>query len=546
MAETEVPGDSADSYQRDLLDQVRDLHTRALTVLEEFHAFCDYLRQNGRLDDVEMRIFRKGLEAEVETLAMAMTGKFRAGHGQRDLKNITGDIRRLIRSSNLTHYELWWSVAKQSQGLRALGRRVALPSQPASKGHKRSQQPGNEVQVDVMDNEGQQWIKISSSTQRRLILEMAKEGWEHYGDDSDEIEDVAEQKPPKATKIELLRHAEALQQAALNTRALYKHPKVRFILPRLHEGEQTDIDALLADMRRIGVTVECGFEVQHRGSERLADTFHRMCPQVFRPSPGRVLNLDCSILIALVSDQCHQSPSTLPSRPLNESRSYHAAILQQMGQEEHQPLLPTELYPLFADRALTCTSEAATRMRAIVDKMGTESERLRANIILGSHNHVSSSAQSIVALQALSAHAIPLTCRFPVQNVDVDVSALTTFSAPGNDMSERSSLSPDEVERSSYPRHIASRLARSIQLTPLNASVLFYGWQADLVTITSNGVAVRQVERGLNAVLDTVEGDGTVVDGFREPKFWLVHGSRSLVGKEKQSHRIQLSEQRNN
>jgi hypothetical protein len=536
MQEMAEEGNRADVNQNDPLHQVRGLHTRAVSILDEFQAFCDYLRRNGRLDDVEMRIFRKGLEAEVEALAMAMSGQRRAGHGQQNFGGITIELQRLIRSSNLTHYELWWAIAKQSQGLRALGRRVALPSLSTSKGRKRVQQPGNEVQVDVMDNEGQQWIKISSLTQRRLIREMAKQGWERYGGDSDETEDGAEQRPRDDTKVELLRHAEALQKAAQNTRALYKHPTVRFILPRLHEGEQTDVDALLADMRKLGVAVECGSNIQNSKSEPLEVNFHCMRPQAYHPSPGPVLNLDCSILIALVSDQCHQPPSTLPSRPLNASRSYHAAILKQMEQEEHRPLLSTELYPLFAGRYLTCTNEAATRMRSIVDMMGTESERSRADLILGSHRHVYPETQLHAALQSLSVHSIPTSCRFPIQTVDVNVPALTTFTASGNDTSEGPDLPFVHEENNTYPRQIASQLAKSIQLTPLNGSVLFYGWQANLVTVTSNGVAVRQIERGLNAVLDAMEQEGIKGEGFREPKFWLVTGSRSLVGKEKQNN----------
>ena len=514
------------------------LYARASTLLSEFREFNDYLQRHNQQHDVEMRIYRRGLEAEFEKLHAIVSRKQRADSLTNTLTENLAEVKAayLMKTSNIPHYEVWWSIAKSRQGIRGLGRRLPLSMSDTRDGRgrrKREQKRGEEVQVDIIAADGLEWIKVSSVSEKRLLFEMAKEGWERYEESSNDSE-TANSSPTRSRrsseneghKLELLRLAESLRTASKGVRVRYKHPQIRLILPRITKGIHSDIDALLADISATGAVIECGtpHEFLPVGSSAACDdlnaTFRRMAPSTHHPSLTPTLNIDCSILIALISDQCHMPPSKLPSRPMNTSRAYHHAILQQMAHEEAHPILQTELYPLFRNRLLTCTAEAAARTREIVGTMGTPTERRRAELILGD----ASRAESRTSLQELSEHPIPSDILLPIQIVPVDVPALTA--------------GVPLPQHPAFPFTVAHRLARHTRLSDLNASVLLYGWAEDVVTVTSNSVAARQVEKGLGEVLDWFESHGEEVeqDGpfFREPTIWVVESSRSLVGKEKQ------------
>lgn len=528
------------------LERLEAIHERATALLTEFHAFNNYLRAKVRHDEVESRIFRRGLEAEVEGLRVLISGKERSGHGLDELsaEELESKRARLLQTSNVPHYEIWWTIAKQCRGIRGLGRRIVLDGHRDGKrarGKRPNPEQGKEVQIDIMANDGEEWIKISTMSEKRLVLEMAKEGWERYNDyDSDPDEECLDAKPneaPQVRKLELLRLAEALAAASRTVRTRYRHPHIRFILPRITEGLNSDVDALLADVRATGASVDCGTLATDMTEEQaLEHCFARMLPTTYKPELTPVLNLDCSILIALLSDQCHVPPSQLPGRPPGALPLYNAAILQQMAEEEAFPLLPNQLWPLMAQRTLTCTDEAAMRMRNIVHMMGTDPEVQRADIILGDGGYETrSSAELRDALQALSHHAIPSDILLPVRVVPVDVLVLTSNKALQTAFSQ-------QHQHDAFPHEIAHRLVRTTKLSALNAAVLLYGWAEDIVTVTSNQTAVSQIERGINAVLDEMEREegvsntGTDHDGavrFREPRFWAVEGSRSLVGRKK-------------
>lgn len=543
------------------LERLEAIHKRATALLTEFHAFNDYLRAKARHDEVEMRIFRRGLEAEVEGLRVLISGKERSGHGLDELSadELESKRERLLQTSNVPHYEIWWTIAKQCIGIRGLGRRIVLDGRDGkrARGKKANPEQGKEVQIDVMANDGEEWIKISTMSEKRLVLEMAKEGLERYNDyDSDpddECLDVKPNDPIQVRKLELLRLAESLAAASRTVRTRYRHPRIRFVLPRISEGLNSDVDALIADVRATGASVTCGtLATDTTEMHTLEDSFTRMLPTTYKPELTPVLNLDCSILIALLSDQCHIPPSQLPRRPPGASPSYNAAILQQMAEEEASPLLPDELWPLMTQRTLTCTDEAATRMRNIVNMMGTDPEVQRADIILGDGVYGNkSSAELRNALQTLSHHAIPSDILLPIRIVPVDVPALTSNKPP------HPSLPQHQSQHDAFPREIVHRLVHTTKLSALNAAVLLYGWAEDIVTVTSNQTAVSQIERGINAVLDGMErekegvSDSTGTDHhdrgagavmrFREPRFWAVQASRSLVGKKKPKPRAQQS-----
>ena len=604
----------------DLVTKLQSLHDTAITLLSEFTSFQDYLIAQNLQHEVDLRIYRKGLRADIEALERtpALQSTLSDDHDDSSISKSA----QLANTTNIPHYQLWWSLAQTCQGIRGLARRVPVykPEPKSGRGRiKHAQKQGEEVQIDIMADDGQEWIKISSVSEKRLVFEMAKLGWEDYGDVSDSESDSAETDPhtnsdksqiddDKHPKLALLRTAEMLQRASRAVRVRNRHPRIHMILPNISLSPSGPVAALLADIRATGTKVTCGVPADITSSNpallatddpSLATTnaipstisdaiLKRMTPCLQRrPELTSTLNIDTSILIALLSDQCHYPPSKLPLRPSlhpvtssttadsaidsettassavpTQPKSYHAAILAQMRSEEVCPLLPNALYPLFAGRELVCTAQAAERAKEIVQTMGTEEERQRAAILLPGPARGDVSGRqgmdpnAVAKWRALSSYDLPeQTLHLPIQEVEVNVlSLLHIDSNPQNSNGDVPNVQGPERPAASatFPHDLAARLHAHTTdpnaahpLSDLNASVLFYGWYHDIVTVTSNGLAVRAVEKAFDEVLDQLDaedaknggasGAGRKNDGdVPLPRFWPVDESRSLVGKEKQ------------
>src|SRR5438034_6943799 len=142
--------------------------------------------------------------------------------------------------------------------------------------HKRS------VQVDIVAANGEDWVKVSTVTPNRLLFELAKRGWERdwssseggderewgwTGNDKSQNYETEEGRDP----IELVKLAVDMKKAAAMVRVRYKHPRIRFVLPNIVEGQISEIDHIIDDIRKIGVTVECGTAADLCGSPALID-----------------------------------------------------------------------------------------------------------------------------------------------------------------------------------------------------------------------------------------------------------------------------------
>ena len=118
--------------------------------------------------------------------------------------------------------------------------------------------------VDIVAQDGLEWIKVSSATEKRIIWDMAKAGvcieasvsssavsqlqstkggeynanfiqW--VGLSSDESEDASD--APTDDEYEpqgLVKQIEALVKASQATRVRYRHPKIRLVLPRINRN----------------------------------------------------------------------------------------------------------------------------------------------------------------------------------------------------------------------------------------------------------------------------------------------------------------------
>ncbi|EXJ94499.1 hypothetical protein A1O1_02895 [Capronia coronata CBS 617.96] len=536
--ESPEPG-SASSY----VDLLNSLQLRAHTLLNELISYQARLRSRNKIQEVEMRVFKRGVESEVKSLdKMRQNLVSLSGHEHNQSNAAEDEETRYLhglRSSNLPFYEAVWAVAMSSQGVTALGKRMYTKGttqdakhdnvtlENATSGLKRATKVG--VLVDVVAQNGLEWVKVSTIPERRLLFEMAKEGWETYADsdDEDKTDDIDIDSAERAGKLELVRVAEDLKSASRDVRVRFQHPRIRLVLPNVRENVLPDVDAFLADLRATGAVVQCGTDLQLRGATKEDCDFDPLLPGTVAPFLTDTINIDCTILLALISDISHFSREQLP--PVSGGNSYHKAILRQIHAEQSSPLVLSELYPVLRGRALECTSQAAQRMQEIVQCMGTPSERIRADVILAAGLYKGQDAPKLrVAWGEHTTHAVPAEIRFPVKVVDFDTAEFLSSSGRPPSYSEDCAL---------FPASVANRATQMMELSPINTSVFLYGWSRHIVTFTSNRVVATGLLRTINEILDQDEhkehGGDDASTTFVGPQMYICETARSLIGKTK-------------
>ena len=372
--------------------------------------------------------------------------------------------------------------------------------------------------MDLVSEGGKQWIKVSTVTESRLLFDLAKAGWEQDSEESasddtssvlDDSSKVANGVHAHATEdeIEIVRLAYDLQKAAQATYVEYEHPKVVFVLPRLPpEGASPETSKILTRLKATGAELRCG---PVRTSEVPLDDIFR---QMILDDTGKLsetLNIDCTILLALVSDLSHCSASDLLGR--SDASEYHPVIKRQIAGEEDESLLPKVLYPILHGRRLVCTREATKRMQDIVNTMGTTTEAARTRIFIGTgmseNEHGGkdpSMAPTTITLEDLSIHPTP-PLRLPIDIVDL----------------------PPHTNSTNLPK--AAELV-SQHLSLLNKSVFLYGWAENITTITSNRAVAAEIE---HTIIELKKRNGDDFTRLKGPKVWMCDTARSLVGKEK-------------
>ena len=433
-------------------------------------------------------------------------------------------VAHSIDSSNLSWYETVWAIAKRCQGIKALQRSVShsfqgrnglsvesLPPGTADRKNGKEKQRKQNMIVDIVADDGLEWIKVVTITKKRLLFEMAKEGWDGYDGTSDSESDAGggdDSRPnhDNENSLKIVRLAQEMKHAASAVRVQYRHPKIRFILPNIEEGEMDEVDAVIRDIRALGIGVYCGsgddgryvhsgalgMDYLHLGEEDTVRMFHYMLPSTADPPPTSTLNIDCTILLSLISDISHiQKDNLLTTQP----HRYWKEVLKQIMAEATSPLLRDELYPVLTGRDLVCTTEAIRRMREIAETMGTDAEKKRADIFFGGGQMAGRSPEQLrLELKAYSAHAVPEGLRLPIKVVNFDLDAVLTRSTPAKHL----------------PISIASNVVNhKLCLSVINRSVFFYGWDAGIVTVTSNRVVASQIEHAIAQAMDEVEAQTT-------------------------------------
>jgi hypothetical protein len=376
--------------------------------------------------------------------------------------------KQLVSASNLTYWEALWSAAKQTKQVVVL-RRHGSP-------------------IDIVTENGMKWIKVSTVTEKRLLMEMAKQGWDWAGSDDDSDDELFRSKnsADDGIDITLVKMAVTLRDLAKETRVRYKHPQVQFVLTRISPGNK-DIDTILDHIRATGAVVKTADQIT--AAPPIEDVLDDLVIDEFKVfSP--TINVDCTLLLAMVSDISHGQ--------VKEESWFNRNVTKQIQIEEKEQLMPRSLWPAMQGRDLVCTTQAAQRMREIVDIIGTDTEKIRTRVIMGDDS-TRTPGQLLSDFLPLTVHDIPATWRLPIRVVEEDAlfqSASTKFHEDATS-----------------------------ELTDINKSVFLYGWLSGYTTITSNRVAAKAVEKAVEQYRQDDEDAG--------PDVWICPTARSLVAKEK-------------
>ncbi|CAG8413494.1 unnamed protein product [Penicillium salamii] len=511
-AEAEEPTSRTSiTLSRQLNQECNDL----LSEIDAYSALVASTLRNPQM--VEVRQFRTNVNAESKILQKMAKQIEAAVEADPSSADPDAEMRLVhaLRSSNLPFYQVVWRITKGScAGLVALGRRFywdgeskATVRENMKKAGSQPEKPPNRDKrksafVDIVADDGQEWVKVSTVSENRLLFEMAEKGWEC---DSDSEEEWSEDGKGRTVlqhsdddsdddEMELIKLARDLRRAANATRVRYGHPRLRVVIPKIEEGSVPAIDSILTEMRRYGVQVEC----QDRLPESTGTGLTHLLPQPFKNFTS-TLNVDCTILLALVSDLSHIK-DIVPTFQL------HPAILRQIEVEKEKPLLPSELWPAMSDRELVATSEAAVRFKEIVETIGTDTEKNRTRLLLGEQPYDNLDREVILQkFQELSDYQVPAGWKLPIKVID----AQPVIEAA----KEKDDLNA-----------VVHEVAKT--LSDINNSVFLYGWVTGLTTISSNRTMDKQIEA-------TVESNRRDDDDLKGPDVWICDTARSLVGKDR-------------
>lgn len=508
-SEQRAPDDPQATTQ-DLVDRCRTLHEE----VEKYVAAVDQNQKDAKIPyRVEYRTLRNDFKNELAFLSK--------------LKDQTLSVekaRHYAVSSNLVYYEALWAAAKRSSGLLSFRKYFFWNKQ--KEGHKMkglslakgSQTKGKSAAlVDIVAGDGTEWVRVSTISEKRLLFDLAKLGWQN---DSDSDEDIPEapnsnwEDDDDDDQVDIVKNARELARAARANTIRGHSPKVRIVLTRIQSGKLKEVDMILNKMRATGATVQCANEIPAPLS------LEAVLPNLLidrSRTLSETLNIDCTILLALISDISHSQCPILDWYP--------GEVRAQILEEEKEKLLPTHLYPAISAHPMVCTQEAADQMNLIVDTLATDNEKVRANLLLAQRDHENSSPEDLVKeWDALSDHTVPGGLQLPIKvvpsNLDHIIGKPLFYQAMNfSQLSDIGQLR--RLTRTETLPAAAKKIAA--ELSPLNTAIFFYGWAEGLTTLSSNRARARQIEHLLN--------ENGLEDGEAGPHIWLCGESRSLIAK---------------
>ena len=316
-----------------------DLLARCQTLLDELQDFRDFVTEQ-RLEQepaVDIHKFQTSVATEFKSLQKLADADLEAE------KTI-----HTLRSSNLPFYAAIWGAAKASKALVTFSKRFYWDNRPTRDSKKAAEKRC--ALVDIVSHDGEEWIKVSTVTSNRLSLEIAKARWEaadSFSEDEEQENGNSTSDEDDIDRIELVRVASDLLRASQAHRVHYKCPRIRFVLPKISSSHPPELLPILERIRSTGAVIDLRDQNTSNGPLK-ESVFPHLLPSPHPPLTG-ALNIDCTILLALVSDLSHTvNHPILPN--------YNLAITRQIQLESREHLLPSNLWPAMADKDLVvCT-----------------------------------------------------------------------------------------------------------------------------------------------------------------------------------------------
>lgn len=402
--------------------------------------------------------------------------------------------RHYIVSSNLLYYEALWAAAKRSSGLQAFRKYFYWDKKRSNttKGKGGSGKGKTNALADIVADEGGEWLRVSTLSEKRLLFDLAKLGWQNDSDSDDDMPDAPstswEDEDADEDEVDIVKSARQLARASKANPIRGRPPKVHFILTRITAGRTREIDVILDKIRATGATVECANDI------RPAPSLEEVLPNLLidrSRAMSETLNIDCTILLALISDISHRDCPILDWYP--------GEVCAQIKEEAVEKLLPTHLYPAISSHPMVTTQEAVDQMYLIVETLATDTEKARADLLLGQGEYAGrTTAQLVHEWMSMSDHAVPEGFQLPIHAVPSNSESITE-------------------------RLPAVATVMSEELGALNKSIFLYGWAEGLTTLSANRGRARQIETLLN--------EHGLEEGEQGPHIWLCGESRSLIAK---------------
>ncbi|KAJ6261871.1 LOW QUALITY PROTEIN: hypothetical protein Dda_2670 [Drechslerella dactyloides] len=539
---------------------------------------------------IELRHFRSAIQVEQRSLEALC------------YKPPTDHTLHACRSSNLKFLESVWSVAKTCAGLQVIFRTVYLVNggdtnlakarlKPRGKEKQALKKNKTPVQVDIIAQSGLEWIKVANISQKRLETEFAKARWEAESFQDDDISDDDNDTEGKGTArkeelvdefqrdtdaFSLVRSARMMVQAAQQTRVQYLHPEITIVMPNITydaaaaADTSSPVHALVTAILATGARVQTANKLlkspcpppeninlnnpKHNptspsspptndggriapASADIHDILHTLSTTA---DPTTLITqtaiLDCTVLLALVSDLSHDA--------VVEQPVFHRYILAQVRSEREEPLLPHWMYPALARRRLACTFDAYKRFREIVEIVGSEREKARAEALVASGGrdwkHPSSSTRKLptpVASSSPTAAAVA-TATAPLDSADTLARQQTLQSLSRHTVPDTLTLPITVIESLEHELTATNAIAARIgpELSAVNRSSLFTAWQLGWTIVTTNGSVVKRLE--------WLVEENRMSDGDVGPRVHLLAIARSLVGKMKKGADILAGDRR--
>ncbi|KAF3162006.1 hypothetical protein TWF788_002182 [Orbilia oligospora] len=502
---------------------------------------------------------------------------------QRLLENLsysppTPKTQHSLRSSNLKFLESVWSIAKTCSGLQVIFRTVQLFDHPTDnaaklrgKEKKELKRKKTPVQVDIIAQNGLEWIKVAGLSEKRLETEFAKARWEAEGFKDEDDEDGQSENGDKLDHEEnggkdinqtilefqhdsdafsLVKSARSMVLAAQQTRVQYLHPEITIVLPNIHYDPQNP-QLGSATHTLITAILSTGARVQTSNRNIISPT----------PPPGDESTLTDNFGNAITnrSQSLHPNHPPLASSSSSSTQTSPESVAEaaltslSITSDPITLITPkilldcTILLALVSDlshdiegREMICTFDAYKRFKEIVDIVGSESEKLRANALVWGGTgrdwrHPSpsklplKSGSNIInggnkdtgitftedgepllpdgrtrtsllsTLQSLSRHQVPKTLKLPITVVDSLESQIMSHNP------------------------VAAKIGP--ELSVVNRSSLFTAWEMGITIVTTNGSVVKRLE--------WLVEENRIRDDDVGPKVHLLAIARSLVGKMK-------------